>query len=255
MIVEVRGKKLSVEKQGTGEPVVLLHGLGSSANVWEPQVRALADRFTLLRYDLEGAGRSPYAGTLSVASWVDDLVAILEANKISKARFVGHSLGTLILQHFAAAHPDRIEKLVFIGVNRAPPEARRQAIKERVAKVRAEGIDVIADTIVKGGLSPHSFANKPEVVAFVRELLTRQPVEGYARSCEAMGASVAADITRIKCPVLILAGRDDAVSPVANGEGLAAELPSATLKIIEQCGHWHPIEQPAEVTKALAGFL
>ena len=73
MIVEVRGKKLSVEKQGTGEPVVLLHGLGSSANVWEPQVRALANRFTLIRYDLEGAGRSPYAGELSISGWVDDL--------------------------------------------------------------------------------------------------------------------------------------------------------------------------------------
>ena len=55
----------------------------------------------------------------------DDLVAILDANKIAKARFVGHSLGTLILQHFAAAHPDRIEKLVFIGVNRAPPARAR----------------------------------------------------------------------------------------------------------------------------------
>jgi len=55
--------------------------------------------------------------------------------------------------------------------------------------------------------------------------------------------------------VLVIAGRDDAVSPVANGEGIIAEVPSATLKIIEQCGHWHPIEQPAEVTKALAGFL
>ena len=255
MIVEVRGKKLSVEKQGTGDPVVLLHGLGSSANVWEPQVRVLADRFTLLRYDLEGMGRSPYAGDLSVASWVDDLVAILDANKIAKARFVGHSLGTLILQHFAAKYPERIEKLVFIGVNRAPPEARRQAIKERVAKVRGEGIDGISDGIVKGGVSPHTFANKPEVVAFVRELLTRQPVEGYARSCEAMGASVAADISKIKCPLLVIAGRDDAVSPVANGEGIVAELPHARLVIIEQCGHWHPIEQPAEVTQALAGFL
>ena len=58
MRMQVRGKTLSVEKQGNGDPVVLLHGLGSTANVWEPQVRALSDRFTLLRLDLEGAGRS-----------------------------------------------------------------------------------------------------------------------------------------------------------------------------------------------------
>jgi len=125
MQVEVRGKALSIEKQGQGEPVVLLHGLGSTGNVWEPQVRALADRFTLVRYDLEGAGRSPHAGPLSIDGWVDDLAAILDLHSIAKARLVGHSLGTLILQHFAAKHPQRVEKLVFIGVNRAPPEARR----------------------------------------------------------------------------------------------------------------------------------
>ena len=78
MRMQVRGKTLSVEKQGNGDPVVLLHGLGSTANVWEPQVRALSDRFTLLRLDLEGAGRSAATGVLSIASWVDDLKALLD---------------------------------------------------------------------------------------------------------------------------------------------------------------------------------
>jgi len=255
MWVEVRGKKLAVEKQGSGDPVVLLHGLGSTANVWEPQVRALADRFTLLRYDLEGAGRSAYAGTLSIDGWVQDLKALLDQQGIGKARLVGHSLGTLILQHFAVAYPMHVEKLVFIGVNRAPPEARRQAVRDRVAKVRAEGLDAIVDTVVKGGVSPHTLADKPEVVAFVRELLLRQPPEGYARSCEAMASSTAADVGAIKVPVLLIAGRDDGVSPVANSEGMAADLANAQLRILEQCGHWHPIEQPAGVTQALREFL
>jgi len=255
MQVDVRGKTLSVEKQGSGDAVLLLHGLGSSANVWEPQVRALADRFTMVRYDLEGAGRSPFAGTLSIDGWVQDLKALLDHLQIGKARFVGHSLGTLILQHFAVAFPERVEKLALIGVNRAPPEARRVAIRERVAKVRAEGIDGIVETVVKGGVSPHTLAHKPEVVAFVRELLTRQPVEGYARSCEAMAGAVAADVSGIKVPVLLIAGRDDAVSPPANSEGLAAELAQARLLVLEQCGHWHPIEQPAAVGNALREFL
>ena len=255
MRMQVRGKALSVEKQGSGEPVVLLHGLGSTANVWEPQVRALADRFTLVRFDLEGAGRSPATGPLSIAGWVEDLKALLDAEGIGRARFVGHSLGTLILQHFAVAHPGAVEKLVFIGVNRAPPEARRQAIRERVAKVRADGIDAIVETVVKGGLSPHTVEDKPEVVAFVRELLTRQPTEGYARSCEAMAASVAADVSGIRVPVLLIAGRDDAISPVANSEALAAELAGSRVEIIERCGHWHPIEQPTAVSQALRAFL
>jgi pimeloyl-ACP methyl ester carboxylesterase len=255
MLMAVRGKKLAVEKQGSGDAVVLLHGLGSTMNVWEPQVRALADRFTLIRLDLEGAGRSPFTGALSIEGWVEDLKAVLDELQIAKASFVGHSLGTLILQHFAVAYPQQIAKLVFIGVNRAPPEARRQAIRDRVAKVRAEGIDAIVETVVKGGLSPHTLAEKPEVVAFVRELLTRQSDEGYARSCEAMAAAVAADVSGLTAPLLLVAGRDDNVSPVANSEGLAADLRHAQLRILEQCGHWHPIEQPAAVSQALREFL
>jgi pimeloyl-ACP methyl ester carboxylesterase len=255
MLMAVRGKKLAVEKQGSGDAVVLLHGLGSTMNVWEPQVRALADRFTLIRLDLEGAGRSPFTGALSIEGWVEDLKAVLDELQIAKASFVGHSLGTLILQHFAVAYPQQIAKLVFIGVNRAPPEARRQAIRDRVAKVRAEGIDAIVETVVKGGLSPHTLAEKPEVVAFVRELLTRQSDEGYARSCDAMAAAVAADVSGVTAPLLLVAGRDDNVSPVANSEGLAADLRHAQLRILEQCGHWHPIEQPAAVSQALREFL
>ena len=255
MQLEVRGKKLWVETQGSGDAVVLVHGLGSTLNVWEPQVRALADRFTLVRYDLEGAGRSPLVGALSIEGWVQDLKATLDALSIAKARFVGHSLGTLILQHFAVAHPEAVDKLVFIGVNRAPPEARRQAIRDRVARVRAEGIDAIVETVVKGGLSPHTLGEKPEVVAFVRELLTRQPDEGYARSCEAMAAAVAADVSAIAVPVLLIAGRDDNVSPPANSEGLAADLKHAQVRTLDRCGHWHPIEQPAAVSQALREFL
>ena len=255
MRMDVRGKTLSVEKQGSGEPVVLLHGLGSTANVWEPQVRGLADRFTLLRFDLEGAGRSPATGALSIEGWVADLKALLDLEGIGKARLVGHSLGTLILQHFAVAHPQHVEKLVFIGVNRAPPEARRVAIRERVAKVRAEGLDGIVEAIVKGGLAPHTLAEKPEVVAFVRELLTRQSDEGYARSCEAMATAVAADAGAIKAPVLLVAGREDGISPPANSESLAADLADARVQVLEQCGHWHPIEQPAALNAALRDFL
>lgn len=255
MLVDVDGKTLSIESQGAGPPVVLLHGLGSTANVWEPQVRALADSFTLLRYDLEGMGRSPAAGPLSIEGWVRGLKRVLDMRGIGRARFVGHSLGTLILQHFAVAFPQQVEKLVLVGVNRAPPEARRQAIRERVAKVRAEGIDAIVETVVKGGVSPHTLAEKPEVVALVRELLTRQPPEGYARSCEAMAAAQAADASRIGAPTLLVAGRDDNVSPVANSEALAADLADARVLVLEQCGHWHPIEQPAALTRALRDFL
>jgi 3-oxoadipate enol-lactonase len=248
-------KKLAVDVEGDGEPVVFLHGLGSTSNVWEPQAMALREKFKVIRYDLEGAGRSPLTGPLSIESWVKDLAALLDKQGIAQARFVGHSLGTLILQHFAVLHAERVLKLALIGVNRAPPEARRIAVRERVAKVRTEGLPSIAPAIIKGGLSPYTFVNKPELVGFVRELLLRQSTEGYAACCEAMAASTAADISRITCPVLVIAGEDDAISPPANGSAFAAELADGRYKAIEKCGHWQPIEQPAALNAILEEFL
>jgi len=246
---------LAVDCRGTGQPIIFLHGLGSTSSVWEPQFRALADGFMAMRYDLRGSGRSEHNAPLSIESWGNDLLALMKARDIQKARFVGHSLGTLILQHFAVNHPEKVASLAFIGVNRAPTEQRRQAVRERVAKVRENGIAPIADTVVKGGLSPYSFEHKPEVVGFVRELLLAQSREGYAACCEAMAASVAADISKIKCPVLVISGEDDTVSPPANGEAFAQELSNGAFVMIEQCGHWQPIEQPAAVSAALKTFF
>jgi pimeloyl-ACP methyl ester carboxylesterase len=92
-------------------------------------------------------------------------------------------------------------------------------------------------------------------VAFVRELLLRQSAEGYAACCEAMAGSQAADIARIACPVMVIAGDDDAISPPANGQAFADELPNGSYRSIEKCGHWHPIEQPAALNAILGDFL
>jgi pimeloyl-ACP methyl ester carboxylesterase len=253
--LQINGTSLAVDVRGAGSPIIFLHGLGSTGNVWEPQVRALSASHQVIRYDLRGAGRSPLDGELSIKGWVDDLAALMDAQKLRDARFVGHSLGTLILQHFACQFPEKIISLALIGVNRAPTEQRRQAVRERVAKVRAEGVASIADAVVKGGLSPYTYEHRPEIVGFVRELLLGQSRDGYAACCEAMAASSAADISQIKSPVLVLSGADDAVSPPANGEGFARELSNAQFSLLEQCGHWQPIEQPAAVNSALNAFF
>jgi pimeloyl-ACP methyl ester carboxylesterase len=250
----IGSKKLAVEVEGSGEPVILIHGLGGTTNVWGPQLYALTPKFKVIRYDLEGSGRSPAASALSIESWVDDLDALMCAEAIAKARLVAHSLGTLIAQHFAARHPDRVDRLVLLGVNRAPTDERRQALRERAAKVRAGGLEAIVDSVMAGGLSPHARKNPP-VEAFARELVLRQSPEGYARSCEAVAAAQAADISRISCPVLLLAGEDDTVSPVTVSQSFAQSLPDAQVIVLRECGHWLPIERPVEVAERLVAFL
>lgn len=246
---------LAIERAGSGPAVVLVHGLGGTANVWEPQVRALSERFTLVRFDLEGAGRSPAVSALSVERWVGNVEAVLASQGIDRATFVGHSLGTLVLQHFAARHPGRVEKLALLGVNRAPADDRRQTVRDRAAKVRNEGMLGIADGVIKAALSEHTQKEKLEVVACVREMLLRQDPEGYARCCEAVAEAVGAPLGEIRCPVLFISGSDDTVSTPAVAQKMVPELKQATVIVLEKCGHWMTLERPSEVNTALLEFL
>jgi 3-oxoadipate enol-lactonase len=250
----IGNKKLAVEIAGSGEPVVLIHGLGGTTNVWGAQLPALAQKFRVIRYDLEGSGRSPAVSALSLAGWVDDLDALMTAEGVAKARIVGHSLGTLIAQHFAAGHPERVDRLALLGVNRAPSDDRRRALRDRAQKVRAGGPEAIVDSVIAAGLSPTA-RNNPLIEAFARELILRQPAEGYARSCEAVAAAQPADLKRIACPALLLAGEHDSVNPPQISHALAQALPQARVAVLAECGHWLPIERPGEVVRELLAFL
>lgn len=251
----IANKFLASEFRGAGEAVVFVHGLGSTSSVWEAQTRHLSRRFRTLRYDLDGAGRSPPSGTLSIDGWVADLVALLDALEVRRARFVGHSLGTLVLQHFAVKHPDRVSGLCLLGTNRSPNEQRRKALADRMAKIRSEGLEAIADNVVEGTLSPATLKEKPELAGFVRELLLCQSVGGYLASCGAVLQATAADVTKIMCPILAVYGADDKVSPQAVAEAIVAEARAGEVRGLEACGHWHPIEQAIAVNAILDHFV
>ena len=97
--------------------------------------------------------------------------------------------------------------------------------------------------------------DQPAVVACVRELSIRQDPEAYAQTCEASAAGEPIEPERFDCPVLLIAGRDDKVSPLALAEPFAAHAKAAKRVLIEQCGHWYALEKPREVSDVLRRFV
>lgn len=246
---------MATECRGEGEAIVFVHGLGSTSSVWEAQIRHLSSRFKTIRYDLDGSGRSPPSGELSIQSWVDDLVHLVEAYEIKTAHFVGHSLGTLILQHFAVQSPDRVASLCLLGTNRSPNEQRRKALADRIEKVSSQGLNSIVDAVIDGTLSPTILKKRPELTGYVRELLLCQSDGGYLASLRAVMGATSAEAREIKCPVLAVYGAEDKVSPQTVAETFVAELPRGEMLGLDECGHWHPIEQPVAVNAALDKLL
>ncbi|MFL7904842.1 alpha/beta fold hydrolase [Azospirillum argentinense] len=247
--------QLAVEVHGNGDPVLLVHGLGGTSNVFGPQVGVLSRFFQCIRPDLPGSGRSPADGPLSIAGLADAVEGVMDERGLDRVHLVGHSLGTIVCQHVAARRPNRVRSLALIGPLHAPPDAARPVIRDRVAKARAEGMVGIADAIVQAGTSADTKANRPEVAALVREILMRQDPEGYARTCEALAAAEPADVARIACPTLLVTGDEDGTAPPTAVRALHRKIAGSSLRILDRCGHWTTFERPAEVNEALVNFL
>lgn len=243
------------EMGGKGETLVLVHGLGGSTSTWYPQAQVLKRDVRLVAFDLAGSGRAPVREGVSIASLVEDLLGVIRrAANGGRVHLAGHSLGTIVCQHFAAAHPDLVASLALLGAFPQPPEAARAALRDRAAKARAEGMLGIADAVVAGGTSDDTKTNQPAAAAFVRESVLAQPPEGYARLCEALAEATAADLTRIKCPTLLLTGDQDRTAPPDVARAMASNIKGAELQVLPGCGHWATVERPKQVNYALTVF-
>ena len=250
--------RIAVEDEGQGDVVVCVHGLGGSSNTWTPLMPALA-RHRVLRIDLPGSARSQQAeGPLSIARYVESLVTVCGRMGITRAHFLAHSMGTIVVQHLAVAQPKLVRSVALFGPLAAPTDAARSGVRARAAKARAEGMQEITETLVQAALSNDTRQRLPLAVAFVRESLMRQSGEAYARSCEALADAQAADVSPCRLPVLLVTGDEDGVAPPQVVRALAERFHNATsarVVVLPRCGHWTPIERHEECARELRDFL
>ncbi|HEY0814990.1 MAG TPA: alpha/beta hydrolase [Pseudonocardia sp.] len=255
--MNINGKELAIEIDGPEDaPVVLLvHGLGGTSNFYQVQADVLAERFRVLRVDSAGAGRSPVADDISITGHADDLAAVLDALHVDTASVVGHSMGTLVVRELAARHPDRVSALALLGAVREPAEAGRKAQRDRAALLREKGTAAVAPGVVANALSETTRRDKPEVAAFVRELIMRQDAEGYARNCEALGQATDPGPVASGLPLLLITGADDKVGPPDASQEIATAHGEAGVELLPGVGHWTALEAAGPVTDLLQKFL
>lgn len=254
--MDINGRDIALEEEGTGDVVLMVHGLGGTSNTWYAQTPVLSRLFRVLRPDLEGSGRSAAKGSLSISGFAADMLHILDELKIERAHVVGHSMGTMVCQALAAQHPDRVRSLALFGPIVALPEAGVKGVHDRAALARKDGMRPIADTLVGVAISAASRASNPAVAAFLRESVMRQDAEGYARTCEALAGGKAADLAAIRCPTLLVTGNEDMVGPPRVVVDMAKKLGGLVeQQILTGCGHWAPLEKAELVNNLLLPHL
>ena len=144
--------------------------------------------------------------------------------------------------------------LDLVEVRRAA-EAGRQAQRDRAATLRDKGTAAVAPGVVANALSESTRRDKPEVAAFVRELVMRQDAEGYARNCEALAAAGDPGPVTPSLPLLLITGDEDKVGPPDASTELAEAHGSATVEIVPGIGHWTAVEAAGPVTDHLLKFF
>lgn len=235
-----------LEIDGDGAPVVFVHGLGGTSNSFHAMLSAFGG-FRCIRPDLPGSGRSPRAGLqLSIDLFADVIAGVIRSVAGAPAHLVGHSMGTLIAQHVAVSAPDSVRSLTLFGPIGEPGDASRERLRARARLVRNTGMLGVADAAAEGGLSSASKSANPLAAPFLRETHMRQDPEGFAQTCEALASAQAADLRRLRCPVLLVTGDEDAVAPPEAVRALAEKIRGARVKVLSHCGHWTPIELPKE---------
>lgn len=264
-LTKIDDKLINIRETGAGsQTLVFIHGLGASLEYYEPLIQALnlESRFRIISYDLEGHGHTPAAAasTTTLESYASDLRAIFEVKNIDRATVIGWSLGGLIAMLFATQNPNSVEKLVLLGPGPSPfPEVAVHTFTQRASLARSRGLENsgIAKAVAIAATSKETQENRPVNFSAVRQYLLSTPPEGYAKGCTALVKSkdTTIDVEKIRAPVLLVAGRDDKISPPSLAEVYTKRLPNARLEVVDSVGHWHIIEDLAATADAIASFL
>ena len=261
-VVAADGTELYVESRGSGEPVLLIQGLGYATWAWSPQVEALHDRWNLVAFDNRGAGRSDKpAGPYSIEMLADDAHAVIAGTGIATAHVVGASMGGYIAQTLAARHPEAVRSLVLVATSSGGPGSLGVPDETLAAWQASAGEPppVFARRTMPYSFSPGWTDAHPE--EFERLLAARlrfpTPPEAWRAQFDAcerfLHDGLAA--TRLDAPTMVLHGTADRVVPVGNAAVLMQRLADGRLQLLDGAGHLCWLERPARVSELLAEFF
>lgn len=246
------------DSAGNGPAVVLIHGYPFNRSMWREQVEVLKENHHVIALDLRGHGDTEVKPSATMEEMAADVAALLDHEKVSRATVAGLSMGGYIALAFSRMFPLRLRALVLADTRaQADTDEARQNRSVQAEKALSEGMEGIADGMLPKLLAPQTVAERPEVVKRVREMMVQTKPQGAAAALAGMAArqDQRTWLSRIISPTLILVGKEDAITPVADSELMHREIGGSRLEIIEGAGHVSNLERPEEFNGALLKFL
>lgn len=263
-MVEVSGATLHIRETGPPEAqaVILLHGFASSLHTWEGWAQSMAPEFRAIRIDLPGSGLSPPdpTGSYSDERSVALLKALMDERRIERADFIGNSIGGRIAWRFAAAHPDRVRRLVLVSPDGFASAGFEYGTAPEVPFV----MHAMRYVLPRWALRPNIEIAYADPAALSQETLARYhelllAPGNRAAMINRMEQTVLRDpvpmLRGIEAPVLLLWGEKDGMIPLANAQDYLRELPDAKLVTLPDLGHVPQEEDPTASVIPVLEFL
>lgn len=244
-------------ESGQGAPLVLLHGLFGSLENLSGLARVLGANHTVYSVDLPDHGRSPHTERSDLAAMVDGVRRWMDAQQLSRAILVGHSLGGKVAMELALQNPDRVTGLVVMDVAPVAYDSRHDNVFQGLLSVPVEEIQSraradealkvsIADAAVRGFLLKN-------LVKEGEGFRWRMNLQGLHRGYRQLIAGNSAG--NFDGPTLFVrGGQSDYIQPGAEAD-IQQRFPQARIETVEEAGHWLHAEQPDAVGRIIAGFL
>lgn len=254
--LDVGDIQLYYEIAGQGQPIVFIHGLGSSTRDWAAQVDFFSKMYRTVTFDLRGHGRSAKPkGRYSIPLFAADTAGLIETLELAPAHVVGISLGGMVALQLAVDAPPLVKSLV---VANSVAEYRLRSLKDWLLALRRLFIVHGLGMRRMGQFLSKQLFIKPDQVALSRSFIERWAENDrwtYSAAMRAIaGWSVLDRLGEIRCPTLIVSADED-VFPLAVKQAYAAKIPQAKVVIIPDSRHFTTLERPEAFNKSLLAFL
>jgi 3-oxoadipate enol-lactonase len=249
--------RIAYESRGTGEPLLLMHGLGYGRWGWEPLLEPLADEFRVLFYDNRGIGESDVPpGPYTARQLAEDAVAVLDAAGVERADVVGTSLGGMAAQELALGFPERLGRLVLActtpgGLSAYPMPQQTVDLMLAAPSLAPE---VALRRFVENALAPGASEDLVERIYALRLANPFDPAGWQAQAAAGVGFDALDRISEIVAPTLVVTGTADVVVDPRNSELLAGRIPDARLERVPG-GHLFFWEDPTRFVTLVKDFL
>jgi 3-oxoadipate enol-lactonase len=262
-IKRVHGRDFNIRIEGTGEPLLFVHGFPLDHTMWKHQIACFAKTNQVIAPDLRGFGASSGGedpgDVVTMGEFATDLSSLLVELSIHEpVHFCGLSMGGYIAWQFFEEHHPQLKSFILCDTKAsADSEEAKQARIDTAEKVLREGPEFLAVAMVEKLFSTRTLNEQPKTVEEVQETIRTTSPKSIAAALRGMAArpDMSELLKDIDVPTLVIVGEDDALTTPQEMQLIAETIPHARFTQIAGAGHMSPLEKPDEANQAISDFL